>query len=76
MSESSFTFRIELGLLRRTSTMYEIKAACMKCGLHCEVLENRGIFESEFQVKVSGPTAVIGPFRERLMQWLAQQQTE
>lgn len=74
MTDSAFSFQLELGLLNRGSTIFEIKSAAMRSGLQCEVAEDRGLLGSAYQIRISGPTETLQQFRMRLQDWLRQQE--
>jgi hypothetical protein len=66
----SFSFRLELGALVRSSAIFEIRSSVARYGLDCSVLENRGWLESEYEITVSGNEPRLGEYREALRRWL------
>lgn len=69
-TESSFVFRLELGSLVRGDAIFQIRTGAQRFGVECEVVENRGFFESAYQVRIAGPHQKVQAFYESLQTWL------
>jgi hypothetical protein len=70
---SEFSFGLELGALVRGNAVYQIKSGAMRYGVRLEIAESRGLFESEYCFRVSGPVSKVSAYRQALKAWLAAQ---
>lgn len=69
--KSSIVFQLELGVLVRRNVIFQIRSGAQRAGVECEVIENKGIFDSEYQIRIIGPTEKVHAFRKSLNDWLS-----
>ena len=66
---SSFIFRLELGALMRDDAIFQIRCGALRAGVKCEIVENKGFFESNYQIRITGSIKKVRAFHEILQAW-------
>ena len=67
---AKFEFQFTAGVLIRNKVKFEIEAYCARNDLTCNVIENKGILESDFQVVICGKNDDVITASEELTHWL------
>ena len=68
-TNGKLTFQFTAGALVRRKLCFELETFCEDADLNCSLRESRGLLESDYYVKITGPVEKVRLAKEVLEKW-------